>query len=166
MTPEDAAALMAEAGAIDAGQAQAAQAAQDPQSAQAAGGGGPVVAMQDDMRKAAEWFLIPKTLAWAITAVFPETAPAYTDEKCMELAQAIVPVAEKYGLSGIGDSPELTLLVGTGLFCLPGVMAYRARKAKADEEAEAARAGGAQPGASPSTHKPAAEMVRGQHGDR
>ena len=79
--------------------------------------------------KAAEWFIVPKTLAWAITAIFPELAPHYSDAKCMELATAIVPVAEKYGWEGVGDAPELGLLVGTAFFCMPAYQVHKARQA-------------------------------------
>jgi hypothetical protein len=161
MTEQDALALMAEAGALDAGQVQAAADAANPP----APGGAQAVAVPPELAAAAEWFLIPKALAWALTAVFPETAPHYTDEKCMELAGAIAPVAEKYGLSGPGDSPELTLLMGTAFFCVPGYLAYQQRKKATAAEGEAARKGGALPGqADQATHKPTDEMTRGQHG--
>lgn len=90
---------------------------------------------------AMEWFLIPKAIAWAVTTIYPETAPAYTDDKCMELARAIVPVAEKYGLNGIGESPELMLLVGCAAFGAPGYIAHKARKAAKAEAARLAKAG-------------------------
>lgn len=87
--------------------------------------------------KAAQWAIIPQTLAWAITAVFPETAPAYTPEKCMELANAIVPVADKYGWNGPGNSPELGLVLASAFFSMPAYMAYKTRQAaKAEAEAK------------------------------
>jgi hypothetical protein len=132
MTEQEANALISEAAGIDAGAAAHAEAAA---SGNLDDRGNIVVQADPIEAKAMEWFIVPKTLAWAITAVFPETAKHYTDEKCMELSRAIVPVAEKYGLNGIGESPELMLLLGTGMFCAPGYLAYKQRKA-AREEAE------------------------------
>ncbi len=147
MTPQEMEALVREGDAIDAGAAAHAEAA-------AAGNlddKGQILAPPDPAilaaEKAAEWFLVPKTLAWAITTVFPELAPHYTDEKCMELATAIVPVADKYGWSGVGNSPELALAMGTAFFCMPAIQAHKARnaaKAKAKAEKEAPRAMGEQ----------------------
>lgn len=128
--------MINEASAIDQGEAlhqeAAAEGRIDPR--------GQVIEANPDAA-AMEWFIVPKTMAWAITAVFPETAPHYTDEKCMELARAIVPVAEKYGINGIGESPELMLLFGVGMFGAPGYLAYKARKAKAEADEKAAKAG-------------------------
>lgn len=142
MTEQEAQALMREGAAIDAGQAAHDEAAATGMLDEK---GQIVVPPDDSQAKALEWFIVPKTLAWAITAVFPETAPHYTDEKCMELAHAIVPVAEKYGLNGIGESPELMLLVGTGMFCAPGYLAYKSRKAAKLEKDAKDRAAGVAP---------------------
>lgn len=130
-------ALIREGEGIDAGQAAHDQAAAEGMIDDK---GQIIVPPDDSAARAAEWFLVPKTLAWAITAVFPELAPHYSDAKCMELAHAIVPVADKYGLGGPGDSPELTLLIGTGMFCAPAYLAYKARKAaKVEAETVAAK---------------------------
>lgn len=161
MTEQDAKAIMAESAAIDQGQVVAAHDAANPPPP----GGGPVVAVPPELSAAAEWFMIPKAMAWAITAVLPELKSYYTDEVCMELATAIAPVAEKYGLNGPGDSPELTLLMATGMFCAPAYMVYSAKKAQAIAAAESARQGGAVAGtAGPATHKPTDEVRQGQHG--
>jgi hypothetical protein len=164
MTEQDALSLLNEAGAIDAGEQANADALADGTM-----GANGVITAPDPNAAAMEWFIIPKTLAWAITAVFPELAPCYTDEKCMELAGAIVPVAEKYGISGIGDSPELTLLLGTGVFCAPAYLAYRERqaaRAAAEKERREGRDGrtvnqDTQGGA----YRPTQGVERGQHGD-
>jgi hypothetical protein len=166
MTEQDALLLLNEAGAIDLGELANAEAL-----ANGTMGPGGVIMAADPQAAAKEWFIIPKTLAWAITAVFPELAPCYTDAKCMELAEAIVPVAEKYGVSGIGDSPELTLIMGTGIFCMPAVMAYRERQAARAAEAEAKRLGGAarapqgQQDTQGGAYQATAQVTRGQHGD-
>jgi hypothetical protein len=146
MTEQEAQALIAEGAGIDAGAAAHAEAA-------ATGNldtKGNIIAAPDPnvelMEKAKNWFIIPKTLAWAITAVLPETAPAYTDDRCMELAKAIVPVADKYGWNGLDDSPELMLLMGSAMFCAPGYLAYKARQnAKKEAEAKARETGGGEP---------------------
>jgi len=131
MTEQEAQMLIAQGDGIDAEQVQHTQDAM----------GVAQVAPNPDAA-AMEWFIVPKALAWLVATVFPETAPAYTDEKCLELARAIVPVAEKYGMNGPGDSPELTLLGAAAMFGMPGYMAYKKRKAdataKAEKEAEGA----------------------------
>jgi hypothetical protein len=136
MTPQEAEALIREGAGIDAGEAAHAEAA-------ATGNldAGGQIMVPDETARALEWIIVPKMLAWAITTVFPETKAAYTDSAQMELAKAIVPVADKYGLSGVGDSPELMLLLGAGMFCVPGYLAHKARKAKADAEEQARQAG-------------------------
>jgi hypothetical protein len=139
MTEQEALTLMNEGAAIDQGEAvhqeAAAEGRIDPR--------GQIVEADPDAA-AKEWFLIPKIIAWAVTTVYPETAPAYTDDKCMELARAIVPVASKYGINGIGDSPELTLLMGCGMFGAPAFLAHKARQAEKAEATKAAKAGTAQ----------------------
>lgn len=130
MSPQEMEALVREADAIDAGAAAHAQAAAEGNL----DAKGEIMAPPDPAaqaaEKAAEWFIVPKTMAWAITAVFPELAPHYTDDKCMELANAIVPVADKYGWSGVGNSPELALAMGTAFFCMPAIQAHRHRQAE------------------------------------
>jgi hypothetical protein len=137
MTEQEAQALIREGEGIDQGAAAHAEAA-------AAGNldeKGQIITPPDPMiEKAAQWLIVPQMLAWAITAAMPETAAAYTPEKQMELARAFVPVADKYGWDGIGDAPELTLVMCSVAFCAPGFMAYKARKAAADAAAKAAKA--------------------------
>lgn len=136
MTEQEMESLVREGDAIDAGAAAYAEAA-------ASGNlddNGKIIAPPDPVdetaAKAAEWFIVPKTLAWAITAAFPELAEHYSDEKCMELAKAIVPVADKYGWSGVGNAPELTLAMGAAFFCMPAYGAHRARQAEKAKKAE------------------------------
>lgn len=130
MSPQEMEALVREGEAIDTGAAAHAEAAASGNLDDK----GQIIAPPDPAdlaaERAAEWFIVPKTLAWAITAVFPELAPHYTDEKCQELANAIVPVADKYGWSGIGNSPELALAMGTVFFCLPAYTAHKGRQAE------------------------------------
>ena len=127
MTEQEAQQLIAQGDTIDTAQAQ---------HAQEAIGGVPAAPPHPDAA-AMEWFIVPKSLAWLVTTLFPETASAYTDEKCLELARAIVPVAEKYGMNGPGDSPELTLLGAAAMFSMPAIMAHKKRKKEAaDKEAE------------------------------
>ncbi|RFP36151.1 hypothetical protein [Duganella sp. BJB476] len=131
MTEQEAQALINAGGGIDAGEAAHAEAA----ATGMLDGRGQIVA-EDPNAKAMEWFLVPKTVAWAITTIYPEVAEHYTDAKCLELAAAIVPVAEKYGLNGMGASPELMLVIGCIGFGAPAFIAHKARK-KAEEEAAA-----------------------------
>lgn len=137
MTPADASALIREGESIDAGQAAHQEAAAEGRLDDK----GQVLPPVDDSEaKARAWLILPQTLAWAITTAMPETAPAYTPEKCMELARAFVPVADKYGWDGIGDSPELTLAFCSIAFAAPGFMAFKARKAAALESEKTEKA--------------------------
>ncbi len=127
MTELEAQQLIAQGDTIDTAQ---------EQHAQEAIGGVPAVPPNPDAA-AMEWFIVPKALAWLVTTVFPETEAAYTDAKCLEFARAIVPVAEKYGMNGPGDSPEIALLGAAAMFGMPAFMAHKKRKQDAaDKEAE------------------------------
>lgn len=115
--------LVLQGAAIDAGA--------DAEASEAAG-----IAPVDPMAAVNEWMLVPEVLSWIITSIYPETAPSYTPERKMQLATAIVPVAEKYGLSGVGDSPELMLGVAALGFGMPAYLAHQARKKAKEQEAE------------------------------
>lgn len=78
--------------------------------------------------QAMEWVIVPEILAWVITTIYPETKPNYTEGSKMDLARKIAPVAEKYGLNGLGDSPELMLCIGAVGFAMPAYLAHKARK--------------------------------------
>jgi len=137
MTPQEANALIAEGAGIDLGaQAHAEAAATGNLDDQ--GRILPAPSPEDELnRKAENWVMLPQVIAWAITTVFPETKPHYSEAACMDLARKIVPVADKYGLDGIEASPELMLGIGTAMFCMPGYMAFKKRKAvQAQEDKE------------------------------
>lgn len=108
---------------IDAGQALAQEEAQQL----------PGVLPPDPDAAAMEWLIIPEGLAWAITTAFPETAQYYTPDAKMNLARAIVPVADKYGWSGV-SSPEVMLGMAAIGFAMPAVLAYKERKAAREAE--------------------------------
>lgn len=131
MSPQEMEAMVREGDALDAGVAAHQQAAAEGNL----DGNGQIIAPPDPSilaeQRAAEWMIVPQTLAWAITAALPETAPAYTPEKCMELARAFVPVADKYGWNGPGESPELSLLLCSAMFCAPAYIAVKHRQAAA-----------------------------------
>jgi len=135
MTEAEANALIKEAESIDLGQAAHQEAAADGRVDEKGNIVPPPVDNPD--ARAQAWLIIPQTIAWAITTAMPETAPAYTPERCMDLARAFVPVADKYGWDGIGDAPELTLAITTLAFAAPGFMAFKARKAVALEASKA-----------------------------
>ncbi|MFZ6639213.1 hypothetical protein ACO0LL_05685 [Undibacterium sp. TC4M20W] len=94
----------------------------------------PGVLPPDPDAAAMEWLIVPEGLAWAITTAFPETAQYYTPEAKMNLARAIVPVADKYGWSGV-SSPEVMLGMAAIGFAMPAVLAYKERKAMREAEA-------------------------------
>ncbi len=83
---------------------------------------------------AMEWLFIPAIIAMVAKTIMPETADSYTDSRCMELARAFVPVAEKYGWSGNTLAPEIGLAVAGFGFAAPAILAYRARKEAAKVE--------------------------------
>jgi hypothetical protein len=133
MTEQEMQALIKEGEGIDQGAVEHAEAA-------ATGNlddkGNIIAPVDNTVERAMEWMIIPQTLAWAITAALPETAPAYTPEKCLELAKAFVPVADKYGWNGPGQSPELSLLMCGAMFTMPAFLAYKVRKDAAKEAAK------------------------------
>lgn len=87
-----------------------------------------IVAPPTGDNAAMEWLIVPQMLSFVITTIFPETKENYTLENNMELARAIVPVAEKYGWTGVGESPELMLGVAALGFSMPAILAYKTRK--------------------------------------
>ncbi|MFZ6732241.1 hypothetical protein ACO0LG_09995 [Undibacterium sp. Ji42W] len=117
MTEQEINAMLAAGENIDAGAAIAMEEAQQL----------PGVMPPDPDAAAMEWLIVPTGLAWAITTAFPETAHYYTDEAKMNLARAIVPVADKYGWSGV-SSPEIMLGMAAIGFAMPAVLAYKERK--------------------------------------
>lgn len=134
MTPQEMEAMVREGDSLDAGVAAHAEAAATGQLDDK----GQIIAPPDPVdlaeQRAAEWLIVPQTLAWAITAALPETAASYTPEKCMELARAFVPVADKYGWNGPGESPELSLILCSAMFCAPAYIAVKHRQAAAKEK--------------------------------
>jgi hypothetical protein len=112
--------------AIDAGEAAHADAA----AAGLLDTRGNIVAPDPDAR-AMEWLIIPQMAAMVAKAMYPEVASLYTDERCMEVARAFVPVADKYGWSGSQIGPEVALIMAGVGFAAPAYMAHRARKALA-----------------------------------
>ncbi len=91
---------------------------------------------------AMEWMFVPAIIAMIAKTILPETADSYSDDRCMDLARAFVPVAEKYGWSGNTMSPEIGLaVVGFG-FAMPAVLAYRKRKVDAAAAMEDVPSGG------------------------
>lgn len=124
MTDQEIQALINAGDAIDAGAAEAQAEAQQL----------PGVLPPDPDAAAMEWLLVPEGIAWAITTAFPETAQYYTAEAKMNLARAIVPVADKYGWSGV-SSPEVMLGMAAIGFAMPAVLAYKERKELRQAEA-------------------------------
>lgn len=82
---------------------------------------------------AMEWMFVGEILGFVAKAILPETANSYTEQQSLTLARAFVPVAEKYGWSGNTLSPEIGLALAGFGFAMPAMMAYRARKAAAEQ---------------------------------
>jgi hypothetical protein len=98
----------------------------------------------DPDARAMEWLIIPQMAAMVAKAIYPEVASMYTDERCLEVARAFVPVADKYGWTGSQIGPEVGLIMAGVGFAAPAYMAHRARKAlaaKADQENKAGQGG-------------------------
>lgn len=130
MTTENLEALAAEAGALDAPEAEAGPGAQPAPEAQAV-----------DMP--AEVAALLKTAAAILTPAFPCLAEIYTEATCRQLGEAAAPVMDKYGLSvgGLFDrwGAEITLAataLPVAVATWHGVKAdLAARRAPADEPA-------------------------------
>lgn len=126
MDEKEFAQLAQQGAAIDAGEAAHADAA----AAGLLDTRGNIMAVDPDAR-AMEWLIIPQMAAMVAKAVYPEVAHLYTDERCMEVARAFVPVADKYGWTGSQVGPEVGLIMAGVGFAAPAFMAHRARKAQA-----------------------------------
>lgn len=129
----DMAALIQAGAGIDSGEAAHAEAAASGQI-DARGN----IVRTDPDAAAMEWMFVPAIIAMIAKAILPETEAHYTDERCMELARAFVPVAEKYGWSGNAMSPEIGLAIAGFGFAMPAWLAYRVRRAAALVELEKA----------------------------
>lgn len=79
---------------------------------------------------ARQWGSIAYMIGGALAMVAPELRQVYTERACMDWGRAVVPVAEKYGWSGVGHLPELGLLIATAGLAVPSVLAVRAAVAK------------------------------------
>ncbi|WP_423197151.1 hypothetical protein DFLDMN_000728 [Cupriavidus sp. H19C3] len=86
---------------------------------------------------AVEWEMTLNVLVAALSPALPYVPTIYTPEAIKALAAAIVPVANKYGLSvgGIMAGPEIGLLMVAGPLALATVVAHKQWRA----EQEAAR---------------------------
>lgn len=79
---------------------------------------------------ARQWGSIAYMIGGALAMVAPELRQVYTERACMDWGRAVVPVADKYGWSGVGHLPELGLLIATAGLAVPSVLAVRAAVAK------------------------------------
>jgi hypothetical protein len=129
--------LMAKGNAIDAGE----QAHAEAEAAGLINERGQIMAPDPDA-KAMEWLIIPQMAAMVAKAIYPEVAHLYSDERCLEVARAFVPVADKYGWAGSQIGPEVGLIMAGIGFAAPAYMAHRARKAALVKDKEAGGADG------------------------
>lgn len=84
---------------------------------------------------AAEWEMTLTVLVAALGPALPYLPTIYTPDTIRALAGAIVPVADKYGLSvgGIMAGPEIGLLMVAGPLALATVVAHKQWRAERDE---------------------------------
>jgi hypothetical protein len=76
------------------------------------------------------WAVLPQTIGRLVSMLAPELAELYSDERCQEWGDAMVPVAQKYGWGGPNVLPELGLLIATGTFAVPTYMIVKAKIAQ------------------------------------
>ena len=69
------------------------------------------VARRDEAAKG--WGFCLYLAGQALGKVDPRLSAPYTEAACLEWGASVVPVAEKYGLNGPGNVPELALAAGT-----------------------------------------------------
>lgn len=93
----------------------------------------------DPNAAAMEWLIVPQMLSFVIKTIYPETAAHYTEANEMQLAKAIVPVAEKYGWNGFNGSPEIMLGMAAVGFAMPAFLAHKARKQAETKKTENAQ---------------------------
>jgi hypothetical protein len=89
------------------------------------------VAMTESEAAAKSWGMIMFTVGGMATMIAPELRPLYSQERCFEWGQAANAVAEKHGLKGPGNMPEITLLASTLTFAVPTFFAVREKLADA-----------------------------------
>lgn len=91
------------------------------------------VAISESEAAAKSWGMIMFTVGGMAMMIAPELSPLYTQERCFEWGQAANAVAEKHGLKGPGNMPEITLLASTLTFAVPTFFAVREKIADAKE---------------------------------
>ncbi|GLC96846.1 hypothetical protein Tamer19_62550 [Cupriavidus sp. TA19] len=85
---------------------------------------------------AVEWEMSLTLLVTVLSPALPYLPTIYTPDTIKALAGAIVPVADKYGLSvgGIMSGPEIGLLLVAGPLALSTYVAHRAWREQQDAE--------------------------------
>lgn len=82
---------------------------------------------------AKSWGMVMFTVGGFATMIAPELRTLYTQERCFEWGMAANAVAEKHGLKGPGNMPEVTLLASTLTFAVPTFFAVREKLAEAKD---------------------------------
>lgn len=83
---------------------------------------------------AAEWGMLAYTIGNTLAMFAPELKQVYTEDACLNWGRAAVPVAEKYGWSGVGKVPELGLALATVSLVAPTVIVIRHRLKNPDAD--------------------------------
>jgi hypothetical protein len=90
--------------------------------------------------QAKAWAVIPQMLGGFVCMIAPELAACYTEEKCLQWGERMVPVAEKRGWDAGPDSlPEIALIASTLGFAIPTFVCVKRKLAAAKAAADEAR---------------------------
>lgn len=90
-------------------------------------------AISESEAAAKSWGMIMFTVGGMASMIAPELRPLYSQERCFEWGQAANAVAEKHGIKGPGNMPEITLLASTLTFAVPTFFAVKEKLADARE---------------------------------
>ena len=83
--------------------------------------------------EAKSWGMVMFTVGGFATMIAPELKQVYSQERCFEWGMNAYAVAEKHGLKGPGNMPEVTLLASTLTFAVPTFFAVREKLAEAKD---------------------------------
>ncbi len=90
--------------------------------------------------QAEAWAVIPQMIGGFVLMIAPELAPCYTDAKCLQWGERMVPVALKRGWDKGPDSlPEIALIASSLGFAVPTYLVVRNKLAAAKAAKAAAQ---------------------------
>lgn len=115
---------------IEAMSPEAQEAARQAEEAEAARG--------TDKEQAEAWAVIPQMIGGFVTMLAPELAACYTDAKCLQWGERMLPVAKKRGWDNGPDSlPEIALIASSLGFAIPTYVVVKRKLSDAKAAAAA-----------------------------